>query len=144
MIKIENLQEEMYNCDSYADFLNNEHFHHSDKGCEIQMSVRMGGRPGEKKIPMIYKKCLTHNVDCYKEGFEIGFFGGKKTDNTNLCKCGNEPMTKKSTYCEECFKLRKIEYRKKYINSHKEELKKRRQEKRHQDFLKNYGRYGSV
>ena len=36
------------------------------------MFVRYGHRSGEVSKPMVAKRCLTHNVECHKEGFEIG------------------------------------------------------------------------
>lgn len=139
MDKIENL-EEKYNCDSYADFLSNKHFHHSEKGCQIEMIVIKRGRPGEIKIPVLIKRCLTHNVDCHKEGFEIGMFNGVNSPKGNFCDCG-KTIPYRSKSCPECSSIKSKENKKLYALSHKEEVKKRRQEKRHQEFLKNNNGY---
>ena len=129
--------EEDYNYDSYADHLDNEHFHHSDKGCKCEMFVRYGTRKGEISLPMIAKRCLTHNVECFKEGMEIGL---NRKNYCVDCECeinGGTP----SFRCKECQDLVNRKKRKDYILKNKESLKLKRKEKRHQDFLNTHGRY---
>jgi len=92
--------EDDYNPSGYADYLENEHYHHSDKGCQIKMEIIMGNRPGEIPYPGVIKRCLTHNVICSKTGWEKGWYGGNKTIY-NICECGNE-IDKKKHFCEEC------------------------------------------
>lgn len=116
-IRIENLQtEDYYNGVGYAEHLKNIHFHHSDKGCKCEMFIKYTNQKGEASLPMIAKRCLTHNVECYKEGFEFGFFGG--TDSRAYCKdCGCRMKTRNSAMrCPDCQKklneLRKTEWEK--------------------------------
>lgn len=143
-ITIENIGiEEDYNYDGYADHLENEHFHHSDKGCKCEMFVRYGHRSGEVYKPMVAKRCLTHNVECHKEGFEIGFIGGTDSRKKYCINCGEEiKQGTKAIRCSKCQKIEDIKQRKIYRVNHKEEIKLKRQEKRHQDFLNTHGRYG--
>jgi len=95
--------EDYYNESGYADFLSNEEFHHSDKGCQIEMKVVKRGRPGERKVEVVIKHCLTHGVDCHKEGWQIGHYNKVRL----TCDCGKE-LTGRNVYCNDCKKrLRK-------------------------------------
>lgn len=143
-IKQENLEnEDFYNYDGYADHLENEHFHHSDKGCKCEMFVRYGNRKGEVSLPMVAKRCLTHNVECHKEGFEIGFMGGTDSRKNYCQDCGCEILGgTTATRCVSCQKINSKLKRQEWALNNKESLKLKRQEKRHQNFLDTHKRYG--
>jgi len=134
--------EEDYNYDGYADHLENEHFHHSDKGCKCEMFVRYGTRKGEVSLPMVAKRCLTHNVECHKEGFEIGFMGGTDSSKIYCQDCGCEikggTTATRCAFCQKKFNTSKCQ---EWAVNNKEYLKQKRKEKRHQNFLDTHGRY---
>jgi hypothetical protein len=111
--KIKAGREEQYNPNGYADYLENEHYHHSDKGCQIEMDVRVGNRKGEPISFGVVKKCLTHGVLCSKTGWEMGIYLGVNSRIFICVKCGKE-LTNKGVYCQECLKIVKLENRQKY------------------------------
>lgn len=118
MKKVEAKEEEFYNPSGYADYLGNEHYHHSDKGCQIEMTTELGTRKGEISLPGVIKKCLTHNCVCSKTGWEKGFYNG--TDSrANLCQCGKE-LEGKNHLCYDCQEAHKTESRIKGQNKRKE------------------------
>jgi hypothetical protein len=99
------LTEENYNSPDYKSFLNHKRFHHSLKGCNIEM----------KKVKyvrgdiVVNKYCHTHNVMCSKTGWEIGYFMGKKSVKPEPYKCLTcgeifYPL-REAKYCESCRKL---------------------------------------
>jgi hypothetical protein len=99
--RIDTLREEFYNPSGYADYLKNPHYHHSDKGCKIEMGVEYGNRKGEVSMPGVVKRCITHNKVCSKTGWEKGWDYNGKT-NVNYCKsCGKEIKFRYS-FCSEC------------------------------------------
>ena len=117
MRKVIIMSEETYNPDSYADYLENEYYHHSDKGCQIEMTIANGTRKGEPALPGVIKKCLTHNCICSKTGWEKGFYLGKNSA-INYCKCGKE-ISQNKHFCKDCIKIKRQE-------TIKQELEKRR------------------
>lgn len=130
------LEEESNNPDSYADFLPEEWYHHSDKGCEIEMIVVKSGRDGEKKIPVLIKRCLTHGVDCHASGQEIGWIG-KSFIHKGYCEeCGLE-IEKGKTFCPDCLNKRFKESQKKYRSKNLDKIRESRKEKRHEKYAKN-------
>lgn len=98
---------EEINPDGYAEYLDNEKYHHTDKGCEIEMVKIDGNRVGEPTCRGLYKKCLTHNVLCSKTGWEQGWYlGTQSKEMIETCKrCGcliwNKYIQKKK-YCSAC------------------------------------------
>ena len=97
------MPEEFYNPSGYADYLENEHYHHSDKGCQIEMTTEMGTRPGEIFLSGVVKKCLTHNCVCSKTGWEKGWYRGTKSVSI-ICECGKE-LEGKNRLCDNCKKI---------------------------------------
>jgi len=106
------MPEEFYNPSGYADYLENEHYHHSDKGCQIEIAIEMGTRPGELPCPGVVKKCLTHSCVCSKTGWEKGFYNG--TDSRiPTCQCGKE-LEGKNHLCHTCKERNEQESRNKF------------------------------
>jgi len=65
----------------------NEHFHCSAKGCEIEMRLMRTDYYGDY---IIQKYCHKHNRVCSKTGWELGWYLGKQTkkfkNNNNRTK----------------------------------------------------------
>ena len=102
--------EDAYNPTGYADYLGHEKYHHSDKGCKIEMVKEMMGRSGEAKQESIIKKCLTHDCKCHKEGWEFGFYYGKKSvSKENYCRECGEEIFGTFKFCQKCSKKRNKE-----------------------------------
>lgn len=125
--RVDTLKEEFYNpCgpNGYADYLKNPHYHHSDKGCKIEMGVEYGNRKGEISMPGVVKRCITHNKFCSKTGWEKGWDSKGRTD-INICvDCGKEINSKYTCFlCDDC----KIKRRKKSLikatNKHRKKIK---------------------
>ena len=95
-------QESFYNPSSYADYLENDKFHHSDKGCKIEMNIAKGTRKGERVLTGVIKRCLTHNCVCSKTGWEKGWYLGSMS-SLNVCNCGAE-LEKNKRVCPTCLK----------------------------------------
>lgn len=93
-------EEEKCNPNGYVDYLTNGHFHHSEKGCDIEMFIKNVGFQSEQKRPVLMKRCLTHNIECHKEGWEIGWYFGNNS-NKNTCICGKE-LEYRKRLCQEC------------------------------------------
>lgn len=66
------LEESYFNSPYYHDFLSHERFHHSEKGCQVEMCKAVSN----DNHLSITKKCLTHNVECSKTGWELGWYLG--------------------------------------------------------------------
>ena len=98
------LEEYYYNSPNMLEYLKDEHFHNSLKGCEVQMIVNRSVE-GDLSVNRI---CHTHNVTCSKTGWELGWYMGKDSRYTNSVKyclnCGREVMSKALNfkYCKEC------------------------------------------
>jgi len=97
------ITEDMFNADYYLDYLKNEHFHHSEKGCDIEMK-----RDGTT----INKICKTHDKVCSKTGWELNWYLG---NNNHLLankfvgyiqcqQCGKTIYVNvgNAKYCREC------------------------------------------
>lgn len=56
-------------------YANDEHYHHSDKGCEIEMRRDNRFTIGSNQN-INYAYCKTHNVYCSKTGWEFHWYGG--------------------------------------------------------------------
>lgn len=108
-------EEDYYNAEGYADFLPSSEFHHSDKGCKIEMLKVWRGRPGEEKVEVIIKRCLTHGVDCHKEGWEIGHYNTL----TNICECGKE-LSGRNKLCNDCKRTKKNERNKEFMKKNRQ------------------------
>lgn len=118
MKKVEAKEEEFYNPSGYADYLGNEHYHHSDKGCQIEMGTELGTRKGEVSLPGVVKRCLTHNCVCSKTGWGKGFYNGTPSRITS-CECGKE-LEGKNHLCYSCKESHKQDSKNKEIKKRKE------------------------
>lgn len=104
------LKEEYYNCNNYGSYLSNEHFHHSDKGCQIEMVKSIISLRTNRMS--INKQCHTHNTLCSKTGWELGWFSGTYNRGTGRIKnvkktcqnCGVEYLASSGNnkYCPVC------------------------------------------
>ena len=101
------LEERFYNALNYKDYLENNKFHHSEKGCDIEMRRTVNEKDYNKNWS-ITKFCKTHNVLCSKTGWELGWYNGSQTRNLfreYVCRnCGKEFLSKSAVvrYCKEC------------------------------------------
>jgi hypothetical protein len=82
-------------------YLKDEHFHHSLRGCKCVI-LPISAKDEERVDVGVYKKCLTHNKDCSKTGWELGHY-------LNRDKASSYGMFKKLASCE-CGALYKNEY----------------------------------
>ena len=112
-MKNKELLEETYNPSGYADYLANKHYHHSDKGCQIEMGTELGTRKGEVSLLGVVKRCLTHNCVCSKTGWEHGWYGGTNS-RVASCECGKE-LEGKNHLCYDCRESHKQDSRLKEI-----------------------------
>ncbi|MEI6529662.1 MAG: hypothetical protein WCN88_04715 [Candidatus Falkowbacteria bacterium] len=103
--------EENFTPKNYEEVKNDEHYHHSLKGCNCE--IKIGKSKDIQSVIYYYKVCHTHNVECSKTGWELGWYQGKKSQTSvkfeynGLCKCGrhfinNTPL--KLGLCPYCFK----------------------------------------
>lgn len=60
--------------------LNNEHFHHKDKGCKLRKKNYMETSYGGE---IRGKHCSTHKTDICFCGWEWGWHGGTNNRNNN-------------------------------------------------------------
>ncbi len=69
--------EETPNCAD--DYLQNDKYHHSLKGCKVEMMLeRSITKDGQINVSTT-KHCKTHNVKCSKSGWEWGYYQGDKS-----------------------------------------------------------------
>ena len=96
--------EENYNAVNYVEYLDNKHFHHSGKGCDVVM-VRLPSKNNNKETYAINKYCKTHDQLCSKTGWEIGYYlGTKSIDKNRICRNCKEGFLSVSNeiYCDNC------------------------------------------
>lgn len=106
--------EDMYMPVNHLDYLKEDKYHHSEKGCEIKMI-----QTKYQRCWIVEKICLTHNKQCSKVGWENGYYNN--TDSTKIFKLGeehnclmcNKLISSRSSYCKDCKKIRNIEIAKK-------------------------------
>ena len=48
------------------------------------MFIKNVGFQSEQKRPVLMKRCLTHNIECHKEGWEIGWYFGNNSNKKYL------------------------------------------------------------
>jgi len=90
---------------NHEDYLSNPLYHHKDKGCDTRLYKTNIGDS------LVYnKECLTHNVNCSKTGWEMGWYGGTKSENGthSFCVTCGTPIissSRTSKYCPACKKL---------------------------------------
>lgn len=122
------LLESFYNSPFYLDYLKDEHFHHSDKGCSVKMIMEHIDRNWR-----VNKICQTHNCTCSKTGWELNWYMGTYSKEKRICTmCGAEYKSRGtwSFYCPKCKKVVKK------INEERTRTKQR--EKRLQKKLQNF------
>ena len=93
------------------EFEKHKRYHHTDKGCDIELFTRVREDPSGKSIAMS-KKCLTHNVECSKTGWELGWYMGtyskmltSDTTFVSKCRCGRKFINNKyrtKCLCPKC------------------------------------------
>lgn len=72
------------------EYLENKHFHSFLKGCECEMKIIPASTLYKTNV-LINKYCKTHGVMCSKTGWEIGWYGGSKSEKPS--PVNNRPMT---------------------------------------------------
>ena len=68
-----------FNPDNYSQYLDNEHYHHSDKGCDVEVLVLTDKRNDGKGNKSVNKICHTHSKVCSKTGWELGWYMGTES-----------------------------------------------------------------
>jgi len=113
--------EEYYYCSpNKLEYLENEHFHNSLKGCDVEMVIKKDG-----KNLSVNGYCHTHNKLLSKTGWEMGWWGGTNSkamlDREFVCeRCGKELKTHSATirFCKDCRHIAQIERcRENYLKS---------------------------
>jgi len=102
------LEEEFFDTPYFEDYLPHERFHHSHKGCKVEMVQTISSK--DKRIS-INKICHTHDVRCSKTGWELGWYLGNNNKNENSRRsikcaiCGKEILvySGNSKYCPDCY-----------------------------------------
>lgn len=104
------IDETHYNPDNYSQYLSNEHYHHSDKGCDIEVVVRTDKELSGRGNKSVNKICHTHDKVCSKTGWELGWYMGQETKKLEEKKkftcviCGIEILSYQSQVfcCKDC------------------------------------------
>ena len=90
---------------NYLDVCDNDLFHHSDKGCDIEITETQLG-----DSVLVGKYCKTHKVKCSKSGWESGWYNGTNSHimskEIECASCGVSIITSSShrTLCDKCIK----------------------------------------
>ena len=90
---------------NWAKYLEHKRFHDSQKGCDIEMIIK---KTSDGRGLMINRICKTHNINCSKTGWEIGWYLGKNSKlglyTAICCDCGKETRTKAINFkrCSAC------------------------------------------
>jgi hypothetical protein len=113
------LKEEFFNSPFFESYLSSDRFHHSKKGCDIQMIKTSMGQRGCEGV-IVNRVCHTHSRLCSKSGWEIGWYGGtsSKGNVINCQSCGRMVISNNFNvrYCKECRpKISKILRDKNYL-----------------------------
>lgn len=90
------LNEDAYRPDNYNEVCNNEKFHFSDKGCDIEMRLEKN-----EDCYGLYKYCKTHKVLCSKTGWELGWYQGTKSVIDVYCINCNKKI-QHGNFCKHC------------------------------------------
>jgi hypothetical protein len=107
--------------DNVEQYLKDEHFHHSLRGCKCVV-LPISAKDGNRIDNGVYKKCLTHNVDCSKTGWELGHYLGNNNKGTkevtHTCECGKQ-FRNKYGMCFDCLKEKQPKMYKDYYKKYK-------------------------
>lgn len=100
------LEEQFFNPDNLAEILEHEKYHHSLKGCNIEMRINDTHYLNSKIC--VNKFCKTHQVNCSKTGWEIGYYQGTQSKGlmrVHHCQmCGKIIMSYQPRvyFCRDC------------------------------------------
>ena len=92
------------------EYLPNEKYHHSLKGCDCEMKVIKALSYGKEAHTTyaIEKYCKTHNITCSKTGWELGHYMRTnsldlkdKSEDPYCIYCGKEKNSKQHS-CKDC------------------------------------------
>lgn len=99
-----------FNPENLDDILTNPHFHHSLKGCICELVCFRAS----KSFSRLAKICHTHDIECSKTGWELGWYKGvnlQKFDATRTwtkCSVCGRKFQNSNDYnldmCPYCFK----------------------------------------
>lgn len=91
--------------DNLIEVLDNDKFHHTEKGCDMELRPH---KANDGNWSQEYF-CKTHNVLCSKTGWELGFYQGTKSEYKptliiSYCQtCGAKIESKSSRmFCDKC------------------------------------------
>ncbi len=59
----------------FSDYLTNNKYHHSAKGCNVEMMLSFSPDVNNNNISII-KYCKTHRKMCSRTGWEVGWYQG--------------------------------------------------------------------
>lgn len=110
--------------------MNNEHYHHPEKGCEME-TKKIKTNPPQYNCDgwLLHIKgfyCKTHKVNTHAEGWEIGWYGGTNSRALDV-KCPTVESIERQK--KEQRKARIKEYNRQYCLAHKEKKRKYNKEK---------------
>ena len=131
--------EEMFIPVNHEEYLKNDKYHSSDKGCDCEIIEEKGKiyskTRNENNNIAVLKYCKTHNVLCSKTGWELGYFHNSNSKKEfqmgdyNYCrKCGIG-IKKRFKLCPECSKEKRKNLNKIYRLKHKKPPKEKKEPK---------------
>lgn len=100
------LKEKYFNTPKYKEYLYHNKFHHSEKGCQIEMKIVE--RSKDRHIA-INKYCKTHQKICSKTGWELGWYLGNNNRYKEciICKVPIKGKSILKKYCDSCLEVRR-------------------------------------
>lgn len=103
--------EELFKPNNHLEYLDNKYYHSSEKGCQCKITSTLTSVGGV----IINKFCVTHNINCSKSGWELGWYGGTDSTIKECDDCGKRiPLNTKNVRCNDCLKIIKdINYKNK-------------------------------
>ena len=93
--------------ENYEEIKDHEKFHHTEKGCDMELKYHTSFDKNNKPYRSQEYFCHTHNVLCSKTGWELGWYQGtrsKYSKEFTCLKCGKvfESYQQIRYYCDDC------------------------------------------
>ena len=95
---------------NYEEIKDNEKFHHTEKGCDMELKYHTSFDKNNKPYRSQEYFCHTHGVLCSKTGWELGWYMGTKSERSfkefTCQKCGCVFLSNASwrNFCDKCKK----------------------------------------